>query len=185
MKEILSFDDRLAFEEWLKVHGESGKGVDIFIYKKKYKDLGLTYEDAVETALCYGWIDAVTHRYNEEKFVQYFAPRRSTGNWSLSNIIRVKQLIDSGRMTKAGLTYFDMSLLERIDDLIRLDKEAKRIPPTIPKFIEDKLISTNALKLFKAQTISTQRRYIAYIEDGKKESTRINRCEKIIKTLLS
>ena len=68
----------------------------IYLYKKGFAHLGLTYEDAVRIALCYGWIDAVTHSHDEKKIRQYFAPRQKRSNWSLSNIIRMKELIEKG-----------------------------------------------------------------------------------------
>lgn len=80
MSEILEFKNKNDFKKWLKRNHETHFGTDIFLFKKGYEHLGLTYEEAVRTALCYGWIDAVTHAYDEQKFRQYFSPRRRTSS---------------------------------------------------------------------------------------------------------
>lgn len=92
MKDVFDFNSKEDFKAWLELNHENSKGVDIYIYKKNFHHKGLSYEDAVRSALCYGWIDAVTHSYNEEKFIQYFAKRKKNSNWSLSNILNYPPL---------------------------------------------------------------------------------------------
>ncbi len=178
-KRVLEFKDKHAFRAWLEENHDRYPGTDIYIYKKGFYHLGLNYEDAVRTALCFGWIDAVTHRHDEQKFRQYFAPRRKGSNWSLSNILRVKELIDSGEMTKHGLLYFDLSLLEQIDDLIEEDRKSKKTPAQLPTYFMKILLEEDAKDLFFSETPSTQNRYLAYILDAKKQDTRLRRCYKI------
>ena len=176
---VLEFKDKHAFRAWLEKNHDRHPGTDIYIYKKGFYHLGLNYENAMRTALCFGWIDAVTHRHNEQKFRLYFAPRRKDSNWSLSNIIRMRELIDSGEMTKHGLLFFDLSLLEQIDELIEEDLKSKRTPSPIPTYFTKILIEEDAKDLFFSETPSAQKRYLAYILDAKKQETRLRRCYKI------
>jgi len=180
---VLEFQNKQAFRVWLKANFDSHPGTDIYIYKKGFYHLGLNYEDAVRTALCFGWIDAVTHRHDKQKFRQYFAPRRKGSNWSLSNIIRVKELIESGEMTDHGLLYFDQRLIARIDELIEQDQKTKTTPASIPDFFKKILIEEKAEALFFAETPSAQNRYLHYIADAKKQDTKIRRCKKIVNIL--
>lgn len=177
---VLEFKNKEAFRQWLIENHETSSGVDIYMYKKGHENEGLTYEDAVQTALCYGWIDSVTHSYNDIKFRQYFAKRQKNSNWSLSNIKRVAKLISEGHMTDAGLKFFDLSLIDQIDDLIAKEKELKSKPVEIPNYFLEKLKETSSLELFNNISHGTKRRYLSYILDGKKEATRLNRCDKII-----
>lgn len=177
---VLDFKNKEAFREWLLENHKTSNGVDIYMYKKGHEKEGLTYEDAVQTALCFGWIDSVTHRYDDIKFKQYFAKRQKNSNWSLSNIKRVSKLISEGLMTEAGLKFFDLSLIDQLDDLIEKEKELKTKPVEIPDYFLEKLEATLSLDLFNNISHGTKRRYISYILDGKREITRLNRCDKII-----
>lgn len=183
MKTILDFKNKEEFRTWLKENHNTSKGVNIFMYKKEFSDLGLTYEDAVKTALCYGWIDAVTHSYDEQKFIQYFAKRKKGSNWSLSNIKRVKDLIDSNEMTENGLNFFDMNLLSDLDHIIEDSKRSNYVTVEIPEFFRQILVKEHSLELFLKETKSAQSRYINYILSAKKEDTKIRRCHKIISIL--
>jgi len=180
MKTTLDFKTKEEFRTWLIKNHDSHQGIDLFLYKKGHTDKGLTYEDAVRTALCYGWIDAVTHSYDEVKFIQYFAPRLKTSNWSLSNIKRMKSLLETGDMTDSGLKFFDKKLLDDLDRLIEEEEKAKMNPVEIPEFFQKILKEENSIELFQKETKSAKRRYIAYIMDAKQEKTKIRRCHKVV-----
>lgn len=181
--EIMEFTGKIQFRRWLEINHETHAGIDIYLYKKGYEELGLTYEDAVRTALCFGWIDAVTHSHNEKKFRQYFAPRQKRSNWSLSNMIRMKELIASNEMTDFGLKYFDLTLLDQLDQKIAEDQALKKTPLEIPDFFQTILTEKNAEARFRSETPSAQRRYVRYILDAKKLETKVRRCHKVIKIL--
>ncbi|MCK8058494.1 MULTISPECIES: YdeI family protein [unclassified Fusibacter] len=176
----LDFKTKEAFRVWLMENHERCAGSDIFMYKKGYQHLGLGYEDAVRTALCYGWIDSVTHSYDEVKFIQYFSQRREKSNWSLSNIKRMKQLIEQGEMTEYGLRYFDQNLLDQLDELIERDRLEKEKGVEVPDFFKSVLEEENATELFEKTAFSQQKMFVAYISDAKKEQTKLNRCMKVI-----
>ena len=183
MKEPLYFPDDKAFEIWLKENYDTAEGTDIYLYKKGYESEGLTYEQAVRTALCYGWIDAVTHSCDEKRFRQYFAPRRRNSSWSLSNMIRVRDLIADDRMTEYGLTYFDITWLDTLDERITKEKAAKNAPVALPVFCQEIFEEAGVLSLFHNRTKGEQRRFLDYIQEGKKEETRLRRCHRIVQVL--
>lgn len=183
MKEALYFKDRLAFEKWLEDNHETAQGTDIYIYKKGFEEEGITYEEAVRTALCYGWIDAVTYSCDDKRFYQYFAPRLKTSNWSLSNKIRMRDLLNEGRMTEAGTKFFDMKWLDTLNQDIEAEKKAKVSDVELPDFFETILEENRARELFDEVAKSQRRNYIRYILDAKKDETKIRRCHKVVSIL--
>ena len=77
MNDVLNFLDAESFRKWLDQNHRSSKEITIFIFKKGYSHLGILYEAAVKVALCYGWIDSITHGYDEEKCISYSLPNNT------------------------------------------------------------------------------------------------------------
>ena len=103
MIEILSFKSPREFRAWLaKNHGQSS-GVMLRIYKKGSGATSLTYAEALDQALCYGWIDGQKKPGDGGSWLQRFTPRRPNSGWSKNNTQRAQRLIESGEMTPAGL----------------------------------------------------------------------------------
>jgi len=180
----LHFKDFDDFLNWLKDNYAKEKEASLFMFKKGHMDKGISYEEAVRAALCYGWIDSVTHSYDEEKFVQRFSPRRKGSRWSLSNIKRMKALIAQNLMTEHGLIYFDMALLDQLDDLIKQDQEYKKKPFDLPYFIEAVLEEGNVMELFEKLPKSHKKMYVEWINSAKKEETKKRRTLKMRQMLL-
>lgn len=99
--ETVYFKDRVAFRAWLEKNFERKDCLWLGFYKKRL-NRGLLYNDAVEEALCFGWIDGILKRVDDEKHVVRFSPRRKNSVWSTSNITRVKKMIREGKMASAG-----------------------------------------------------------------------------------
>src|SRR5438876_857466 len=94
---------RKAWREWLKKHHASSPGIWL-VYAKKHTGIpSLSYNDAVEEALCYGWIDSLIHPIDQELYKQIFTPRKPKSAWSAANKARVERLIAGGLMTAAGM----------------------------------------------------------------------------------
>ncbi|OUC15765.1 MAG: hypothetical protein B0A82_05130 [Alkalinema sp. CACIAM 70d] len=93
---------RLQWREWLAAHSQSKKEVCLIIYHKKSKTPCVSYPDAVEEALCFGWIDSRTNKRDPESMYQRFSPRKPSSNWSQSNRDRVARLTSKGLMTEHG-----------------------------------------------------------------------------------
>jgi uncharacterized protein YdeI (YjbR/CyaY-like superfamily) len=90
------------FAAWLATNGQSSKEIWVVIYKKGTGKQTVTYEQLVEVALCYGWIDGLMKSMDAEKYAQRFSPRRKRSNWTATNLAIARRLIAEGRMTEAG-----------------------------------------------------------------------------------
>jgi len=100
---IVSFASQRAWEAWLKRHHTTSPGVWLKIAKKASGRRSVTYDQAVEGALCYGWIDGQKRPFDARWWLQKFTPRRSKSVWSKINRTKALRLIKAGRMTPAGL----------------------------------------------------------------------------------
>ncbi|HWQ96926.1 MAG TPA: YdeI/OmpD-associated family protein [Clostridia bacterium] len=96
------FESQPAFEEWLK-NNTSSLGVWLQLAKKNSSVTSVTYDEAVESALCYGWIDSQKKAFDEKTWIQKFTPRGAKSYWSKVNTQKAEALIASGRMTPHGL----------------------------------------------------------------------------------
>ena len=101
-RRIKSFRTWQAFETWLRANHERESEIWIRIYKKASGKKTVTHAEALDVALCWGWIDAIRKSYDEESFLQRFTPRRKGSTWSQVNREHVARLVASGRMTPAG-----------------------------------------------------------------------------------
>ncbi len=91
------------FADWLAANGQSRKEIWALIYKKGSGKQRVTYEQLVEVALCYGWIDGLTKSVDAEKYAQRYSPRRKRSHWTEANLAIARRLIAEGRMSEAGL----------------------------------------------------------------------------------
>jgi len=98
--------NRADWRKWLKKNHKKEPEIWLIYFRKSTGKPRIEYSDAVEEALCYGWIDSIEKRIDEERLAQRFTPRRPNSNWSESNKERMKKLIKNGKMTPAGLAVF-------------------------------------------------------------------------------
>jgi len=99
--------DRAAWRAWLEAHHAMATVVWLLLHKKHVDESSVTYDEAVEEALCWGWIDGLTNRWDERSYAVRFTPRKPGSVWSESNIARVEKMIAEGRMTPAGRALVD------------------------------------------------------------------------------
>jgi uncharacterized protein YdeI (YjbR/CyaY-like superfamily) len=90
------------FRRWLEANHQSKKEIWLVIYKKASGKAGISYDESIEEALCFGWIDSLAKSMDAEKYAQRFSPRRKGGNWTATNLAKARRLIAEGRMTAAG-----------------------------------------------------------------------------------
>ena len=104
MKDLdnIHFKNREDFRNWLEKNHDKSRGIWMIFYKKHTKKENITYDESVEEAICFGWIDSIMNRIDEETFRQRFSPRRENSNWSKSNKERALRLITQKKMTAAG-----------------------------------------------------------------------------------
>ncbi|MFH1587245.1 MAG: YdeI/OmpD-associated family protein [Candidatus Diapherotrites archaeon] len=105
--------DRKAWRSWLAKNHKTEKELWLIYYKKHSNKPRIPYNDAVDEALCYGWIDSIVKRIDEERTAQRFTPRREKSPWSEMNKERARRLIKAGKMTKAGLAKIKDNLDEK------------------------------------------------------------------------
>ena len=118
------FRNAAAFRAWLRANHKTATEIDLRLVKNHVADTGVTYPEALDEALCYGWIDGVRRRFDADSYTQRFSPRRKGSIWSRVNIAHVQRLIAAKRMTKAGLAEF-----EKRDRVISYDRAAAPLRP--------------------------------------------------------
>ncbi|HSW80040.1 MAG TPA: YdeI/OmpD-associated family protein [Candidatus Saccharimonadales bacterium] len=101
--QIVAFTDQAKFRAWLTVHSQSVNGIWLQMYKKASNVPSITYAQALDEALCFGWIDGQKKSYDEASFLQKFTPRRPKSMWSKRNIEHIGRLTELGLMMPAGL----------------------------------------------------------------------------------
>ena len=94
---------RKEWRKWLAKHHDRQKEIWLVYYRKNTNKSRVDYNDAVEEALCFGWIDSIEKGIDKERFAQRFSPRKPKSNWSETNKLRLKKLIAGGKMAPAGL----------------------------------------------------------------------------------
>ncbi len=101
--QTLKVKNSLEWRRWLAKHHADTKEIWLVYYKKTSGKSGVTYEDSVQEALAYGWIDGQNKSIDDKTFAGRFTPRKPKSNWSASNTARVKKLLADGRMAEPGL----------------------------------------------------------------------------------
>lgn len=105
--EVIFFGDGEAFRAWLADHHDSATELWVGFHKKASGSEGISWAEAVDEALCYGWIDAVRKRIDDVSYKIRFTRRKARSTWSTVNLKRVPELIDAGRMRAAGMKAYD------------------------------------------------------------------------------
>jgi uncharacterized protein YdeI (YjbR/CyaY-like superfamily) len=105
--DVRVFSATRSFRSWLDQNHDAADALFVGYYRKGVPKQAMTYAEAVEEALCYGWIDGITYRIDDELTATRFTPRRRTSTWSAANIAKVAELKAAGRMHAAGLRAFE------------------------------------------------------------------------------
>jgi uncharacterized protein YdeI (YjbR/CyaY-like superfamily) len=108
--ETLAVKTPAEWRRWLAKHGQNKKEIWLVYYKKTSGKSGISYDESVEEALAYGWIDGQNKSIDDETYAGRFTPRKPTSNWSASNIARLKKLLAEGRMAEPGLALIPAEL---------------------------------------------------------------------------
>ncbi len=168
--------DRKEWRSWLK-NNQASDEIWLIYYKKHTKKISIPYNDAVEEAICFGWIDGQVKRIDDERYMQRYTPRTSKSRWSVSNIERAKEMIKRELMTEKGLRVFQDGIKNR-----RIIPSSKNfsVPADLKKALtENKKASHN----FKNFAPSAKLHFVYWVDDAKTEKTRKKRIEKSIELL--
>jgi uncharacterized protein YdeI (YjbR/CyaY-like superfamily) len=143
---IRSFADDKAFEKWLAANHDKAREVYLRIYKKGSGVPSVTHKQALDVALCWGWIDAVRKAYDEQSFLQRFTPRGKKSIWSQINRDHVARLVADKRMTPHGLRQVDAAKADGRWQSAYAGASSMTAPPELTKAIE---ASPKALKMYQ------------------------------------
>jgi uncharacterized protein YdeI (YjbR/CyaY-like superfamily) len=177
---VLAFDSQASWEAWLAENQELSDGIWLKIAKKETGIPTVDYSDAVDSALCYGWIDGQKASFDEQYWLQKFTPRRPKSLWSKRNCERAEALIAQGRMQPAGLKQVEAA---RADGRWDAAYESQRTI-TVPDDLQVALENNQAAKEFFDALNSTNRYAILHrIVTAKKPETRAARIKKFVEML--
>jgi uncharacterized protein YdeI (YjbR/CyaY-like superfamily) len=170
------------WRQWLQECHETETVVWLQYYKKHTGKPSIPYNDAVEEALCFGWIDSTVRRIDEERYMQKFTPRKMKSTWSVSNVIRVEKLIKQGKMTAKGLELYQYAKKQNLLPDPSL-KKGTRVPD-IPQWFGEALDKNpSARSHFYKLAPSLRRNYIGWIMGAKKAETKLRRLDEAIDLL--
>lgn len=166
------------WRRWLRENHATAAGVWLVSYKAATGRPSVAYEEAVQEALCYGWIDAQLRPIDDERSSILFAPRRAGSAWARSNKERVRKLIAAGRMRPAGLAKIEAA--KRDGSWTLLDSvEAMTIPPDLRKA----LAAARVTKAFGALSNSAKRAHLYRLVTAKRPETRAKRVADVVASL--
>ena len=164
-------ESRAAWRNWLQQNSQDVKSIWLIIYKKSSDIASVYYDEAVDEALCFGWIDSKPNKRDAQSFYQFFSKRNPNSNWSRVNKDKVQRLLDAGLMAEPGLRMVEMArangtwdALNDVDNLV------------IPEDLEAALTSYSAAsEYFEAFPRSVKRGILEWIFNAKRPETRAKR----------
>ena len=157
--------DRKSWRAWLKKHHRAAEEIWLVFFKKGSGKPRVAYSDAVEEALCFGWIDSIVKAIDEKKYAQRFTPRKPRSQWSEMNRERMRRLIDAGLMTPAGLAAYD----NKHSNLKSRTNRRTRLQLVVPADIKSALMKKKQTwKNFQAFPESYKRIRIWWIDAARK-----------------
>ena len=176
----LCVSGRKEWRVWLKKNHAKADEIWLVYYKKHTSKESIAYLESVEEAICYGWIDGLKRRLDDQRYVHRFTPRKPTSKWSPTNIKSAKKMIDEGKMTQAGLAVFNQRV--SYDEKILKAKGAPEmfLTPEIEIVLK---ANRKAWENFNNLAPSYRKQYIGWLISAKKQETREKRLAEAIKLL--
>jgi len=168
---------RAEWRKWLAANHASSKGIWLVLIKKGAGMAGIRYSDAVEEALCFGWIDSRPGTLDKERYRLYVAPRKPGSVWSKLNKQRIRKLVKEGRMTSAGLVKIEAARKDgswnTLDEIDRLVMPAD--------LLEQLSANEDAKRNFESFSTSSKKIILFWIASAKRDETRQKRIEETVR----
>jgi len=165
----LYVEDRAKWRAWLEENSERAAEVWLLYFKNETGRPRIAYADAVEEAICFGWIDSKIKKLDQARFAQLFTPRKPKSKWSRTNIERARRMIRQGNMTAAGFKVFDPR------------NQTAALPTKLPTFLEEQFRKREkAWENFTHFPPSYQRMTIGWVASAKQEETQLRRLRQLI-----
>lgn len=172
--DVRIFAAAAEFRSWLLEHHDSADELWVGYYKKGVPKTSMTYPEAVEEALCFGWIDGIGRRIDDELHANRFTPRRPTSAWSTVNIAKMAELKAAGRLHPAGIRAFEQR--DR-----RKDAAYTQVPDTLPQEALDQIeADPDAWAYWQQQTPGYHRNAAQWVLSAKREETRARRLATLV-----
>ncbi len=177
---IMWFEDQQALEEWLEDNHEVSPGIRLHIAKKNAGIVTPSYAEAVESGLCYGWIDSQKEKFDDKTWLQRFTPRGPKSIWSKVNKDKTEELIAAGRMKPSGLRAIEQAKENGLWEKAYAPQSDKSLPEDFEKELQQR---PNAKAFF--ETLNSQNRYaiLFRLQTAKKPETRMKRMDQFLKML--
>ncbi len=176
----LYITNRDKWRDWLSGHHSTAAEVWLIFYKKETSRPTISYEDAVEEALCVGWIDSIIKKIDDEKYARKFTPRKDNSKWSALNKKRASKMIKEGRMTDVGLAKIQTAKRTGLWEKDGRPRISFDVPP---EFAQALAHNKKAKKNFDKLAPSYRRHYIGWIAVAKRPGTKKRRIEESIALL--
>jgi uncharacterized protein YdeI (YjbR/CyaY-like superfamily) len=170
------FASQTEWRRWLEAHHAVSRELWIGYYKKASGRPSITHQQALDEALCFGWIDGVVKRIDAERFMQRFSPRTATSVWSAVNLKRMQELIDAGRATKAGRDAFDGRDPKR-SGLYSYENRPKTFDAVAERAFK---ADAKAWAFFNEQPPGYRKVCVFFVMEAKRDATRARRLATLI-----
>jgi uncharacterized protein YdeI (YjbR/CyaY-like superfamily) len=177
LREALLVRDRQAWRAWLAQHHDQRPQVWLLLYKKHSGKRCISLAEAVEEALCFGWIDGKLYRVDHQRHILRFCPRRPRSTWSEINKARVRRLTREGRMSAAGLAAVRIAKQNGQWNATRRGERTDAIPPDLAGALAR---NASALRFFEGLAPSYRKMYIAWILAAKRPETKERRVRTVV-----
>lgn len=166
------------WREWLETHGAAEQEIWLVFYKKHTGLASIAYKDALDEALCFGWVDSLVKRLDDRRYALKFTPRREDSRWSPANRKRYAELKAAGRLGPRGIE-------RHPTDRGYAPRSPRRpLPSKLPRYIQSALERHAAARRhYEALSMTQRRRYVAWIESAKREETKLRRLNEAIRLL--
>lgn len=178
--QTVTFPSQAAWESWLELHGSSAPGIWLRLARKGAKKETVSYAEALESALCFGWIDSQKQAESEHYWCQRFTPRSARSVWSKINKEKAEALITAGRMRPAGMREIDLAKQDGRWEAAYASAATSTIPTDLKQALEE---NKKAKAFF--ETLNSQNRYaiLFRIQNVKKAETRAKKIAQFIAML--
>lgn len=181
LKDALLFNNRIEWRTWLESNHKTMKEIWLLHYKKQAGKQYLNHIDAVEEALCFGWIDSKLKKIDKDRFILKYTPRKSKSIWSKINKEKAEEMIALGKMTKSGLDKIEEAKKQGLWDIAYTNKVKERIPSDLKQAL---IVNSKAWYNFQHFANSYRNMYIGWVKSAKSEETRKRRIHEVAKKAL-
>lgn len=168
------------FEKWFDENAENEDKVQLIINKKHTGKPSLSHRESINVALCYGWIDTIVNRIDEDKYMRTFVKRKPNAGWSQNTLSYAREMIEAGRIKESGLKAYELGKKKN-----PIDHGRSKNPgvPDIPEDLKRSLIDSKLLDKFIRLSPSKKKYIIYWVDSGKRQETRDKRIALVIEKI--